>query len=78
MTMDTQIIIVTCVVLGMVITLYKEIFKPVMVFVVAITLLMATNIINPKEALGGFANEQIAVIFQQLSTFLYQDCLDRI
>ena len=61
--MDTQIIIVTCVVLGMVITLYKEIFKPVMVFVVAITLLMATNIINPKEALGGFANEQIAVIF---------------
>ncbi len=61
--MDTQIIIVICVVLGMVITLYKEIFKPVMVFVVAITLLMATNIINPKEALGGFANEQIAVIF---------------
>lgn len=61
--MDTQIIIVSVIVLGMVVALYKEVVKPVMVFVVAITLLMATNIIKPKEALSGFANEQIAVIF---------------
>jgi len=60
---DPQIIIVSVVIFGMVVALYKEIIKPVMVFVVAITLLMATNIIGPKEALSGFANEQIAVIF---------------
>lgn len=34
-----------------------------MVFVLAITALMLTGIITPKEALSGFANEQIAVIF---------------
>lgn len=61
--MNTQIIIVSCVVLGIIVALYKEIVKPIMVFIVAITLLMATNIINPKEALSGFANEQIAIIF---------------
>lgn len=58
-----EILIVSLVILGMVLTLYKEVIKPVMVFVVAITILMATNIIKPKEALSGFANEQIAVIF---------------
>lgn len=61
--MDLKIIIVSFIVIGMVIALYKEIVKPVMVFVIAITLLMATGILSPKEALGGFANEQIAVIF---------------
>lgn len=58
-----QIVIVSLVITGIVITLYKEVIKPVMVFVVAITVLMATKIITPKEALSGFANEQIAVIF---------------
>ncbi len=60
---DPKIIIVSLVVLGIVITLYKEVIKPVMVFVIAITILMATKIITAKEALSGFANEQIAVIF---------------
>lgn len=60
---DPKIIIVSLVVLGIVITLYKEVIKPVMVFVIAVTILMATNIITAKEALSGFANEQIAVIF---------------
>ena len=60
---NPQIIIVTLVVLGIVISLYKEIMKPVMVFVVAITVLMVTKISSPKEALSGFSNEQIAVIF---------------
>lgn len=59
----SQITIVCLVILGIVISLYKEMIKPVMVFVVAITILMATGIIKPKEALSGFANEQIAVIF---------------
>ena len=60
---DPKIIIVTLVIAGMVISLYKEVVKPVMVFVVAITILMVAKIITPKEALSGFANEQIAVIF---------------
>ncbi|MBL0095399.1 MAG: SLC13 family permease [Bacteroidetes bacterium] len=60
---NAQILIVSLVILGMVVALYKEVVKPVMVFVLAITVLMATHIINPKEALSGFANEQIAVIF---------------
>jgi len=58
-----QILIVSLVILGMVVALFKEVVKPVMVFVLAITVLMATNILKPKEALSGFANEQIAVIF---------------
>ncbi len=60
---NAQILIVSLVILGMVVALYKEVVKPVMVFVLAITVLMATHIIKPKEALSGFANEQIAVIF---------------
>ncbi len=60
---NPQIIIVSFVIAGMVFALYKEYVKPVMVFVLAITVLMATHIIKPKEALSGFANEQIAVIF---------------
>ncbi|MBL7923365.1 MAG: SLC13 family permease [Bacteroidia bacterium] len=60
---DPKIIIVSLVILGMVLALYKEVIKPVMVFVVSITVLMAAQIITPKEALSGFANEQIAVIF---------------
>lgn len=60
---DPKVIIVSLVILGIVISLYKEFVKPVMVFVMAVTVLMAANIITPKEALSGFANEQIAVIF---------------
>ena len=60
---DPKVIIVSLVILGIVISLYKEFVKPVMVFVMAVTVLMAANIITPKEALSGFVNEQIAVIF---------------
>lgn len=60
---NVQIIIVSIVILGIVIALYREVLKPVMIFMVAITILMASKIITPREALSGFANEQIAVIF---------------
>lgn len=63
MTPQSSILIVCLVILGMVVALYKEVIKPVMVFVLAITVLMLAQIITPKEALSGFSNEQIAVIF---------------
>lgn len=60
---NTDILIVCGVVLSSVLLLYKEVIKPVMVFVMAIMILLLTGIITPREALSGFANEQIAVIF---------------
>ena len=61
--MTTQIIIVSIVIFLIVFSLYKEFVKPVMVFVFAVTVLLITGVITPKDALSGFANEQIAVIF---------------
>jgi hypothetical protein len=61
--MTTQIIIVSIVIFLMVFFLFKEFVKPVMVFVFAVTILLVTGVITPKEALSGFSNEQIAVIF---------------
>ncbi|CAN5531322.1 SLC13 family permease [soil metagenome] len=61
--MTTPIIIVSLVILFIVFSLYKEFVKPVIVFVMAAAILMATGILTPKEAISGFANEQIAVIF---------------
>lgn len=60
---DPKIIIVGIVIPVMIFLLYREIIKPVMVFILAVSILLFTGVISPKEALSGFANEQIAVIF---------------
>jgi len=61
--MTSLVIIVSLVIVFIVVSLYKEWIKPVIVFVIAIAMLMLLQVITPKEALSGFANEQIAVIF---------------
>ncbi len=60
---ENQILIVALVIAAMIFLLYKEIIKPALVFVLAVTVLMAARVITPKEAISGFANEQIVVIF---------------
>ncbi|OFY65735.1 MAG: potassium transporter TrkA [Bacteroidetes bacterium RIFCSPLOWO2_02_FULL_36_8] len=56
-------IIVSLVILFVVVSLYKELFRPVATFVIAIVVLLLFRILSPKDVLAGFANEQIAVIF---------------
>ena len=60
---DPKVLTVALVIPGMIFLLYKEIIKPVLVFVLAIVILMASGVISTQEALSGFSNEQIAVIF---------------
>lgn len=60
---ESQILVVALVIAAMIFLLYKEIIKPALVFVLAVTILMAARVITPKEAISGFANEQIVVIF---------------
>lgn len=61
--MTREIVIITCVLIFMVIALYKEYLKPVLVFIVCIAIFLVTGILKPSEALSGFSNENIAVVF---------------
>jgi len=47
----------------MVVALYKEYLKPVLVFIACIAILLVSGVIQPVEALSGFSNENIAVVF---------------
>ncbi len=60
--MDFNTIVILSTIVFIVIFLYKEIFHPAMVFVIAISFLVITGVITPREALLGFSNEQIATI----------------
>jgi len=42
--------------------LYRELFPPAATFMIVITLLVLLGILEPKEALQGFSNPQVAVI----------------
>ncbi len=56
------ILLVLGVILFLVVFLYKEWLAPTMTFFIAIVVLVLFNIITPKIALEGFANEQLATI----------------
>lgn len=60
--MDLNTLIILLTIVFIVVFLYKEIFHPAMVFIIAISFLVVTGVITPKEALLGFSNEQIATI----------------
>ena len=60
---EPSVIIVIIVITGMVFSLYREIIKPVLIFTLAIMIFLLAGIIKTREALSGFANEQIGVIF---------------
>ncbi len=55
-------IVVLVVVAFMVVSLYLELFKPIVTFIISIAFLGVTRILSPQDILDGFANEQIAVI----------------
>ncbi|MCH8904711.1 MAG: SLC13 family permease [Bacteroidetes bacterium] len=60
--MTPELIILIIVLVFLLISLYKEIFLPATTFFIAIVILSIAGILEPKEVLNGFANEQIAVI----------------
>jgi len=55
-------IVVGAVILFLIITLYWGFIKPVLAFAIAIVALVVFGTIEPKEAVSGFANEQLAII----------------
>jgi di/tricarboxylate transporter len=64
MTFDA--IVVVAVLLFIIVSLYKEIVKPAMTFIIASIVLGVTQVLRPSEVLGGFANEQVAIILMLL------------
>lgn len=57
-----ETVVVLVVIVFIIISLYKEVFKPITTFLIAIGVFGVFKILSPKEMLEGFANEQIAVI----------------
>lgn len=55
-------IVVLVVLVFILVSLYREYFRPSTIFFIALVILTASGILTPSEALSGFANEQIAVI----------------
>lgn len=64
--MTLQAIIVITVILFIILSLYKEWLGPALTFVVAVVVLGITQILEPKEIINGFANEQLAIIVMLL------------
>lgn len=57
-----QIIVLFFTIIFLLSALYFELFRPTVIFFIAILVFIFTGILSPKEALSGFANEQLAVI----------------
>jgi len=60
--MSAEIIIVLVVILFLLVALYREWLWPPVIFFISVAVLTLSGIITPQEALGGFANDQVAVI----------------
>lgn len=50
------------VIIAMVVALFRDLMKPVVVFGAAICVLLLFNVVDAKQALNGFSNENVAVI----------------
>ena len=61
--LSTEIFIVIAVILFLIISLYKDWMRPVIVFFIAAVVLFVAGITDAKDFLTGFGNEQIAVVF---------------
>ena len=59
---DAQVWVVFAVIAFLIVSLYKEFFRPAFTFMLVTVLFVALEILTPTEALAGFANEQLAVI----------------
>lgn len=60
--LTAEIWIVCAVVLFLIVALYKDFMRPVLIFFIAVVSLFAAGIIDAKELLSGFANEQLVVV----------------
>jgi len=75
-----QSVIVACSILFLVIVLYRELIRPGIAFMIVTVVLLMFGVISPKEALSGFANEQLAVIVMLMvvsNTMRKTNLLDR-
>jgi len=73
-------IVVAGVIAFLIVVLYRELIRPGIAFMIATVVLLMTGIISPKEALSGFANEQLAVIIMLMvisNTMRKTNILDR-
>jgi di/tricarboxylate transporter len=80
MPLTTESIVVSAVILFLIVVLYRELIRPGIAFMIATVVLLMTGIISPKEALSGFANEQLAVIIMLMvisNTMRKTNILDR-
>ncbi len=60
--MNTDQILVTCLIAGMIAVLYSRMLTPPVIFIGAAAFLVFTGILTPAQSLAGFANESIAVM----------------
>jgi di/tricarboxylate transporter len=58
----TQSIVVGVSIIFLIVVLYRELLRPGIAFILVTVGLLISGTITPKEALSGFANEQLAVI----------------
>jgi di/tricarboxylate transporter len=64
--LSLSVIITLAVILLLIISLYSGKIRPAFAFLVSVALLVVFKIISPKEAVSGFANEQLAIIVMLL------------
>ncbi len=65
--MTVEIAIVLVVLAFMFVALYMDLFQPALVFLIAVMVFRLSGIINTRELLHGFSNENIIVIFLLLT-----------
>lgn len=59
---STEIVIVILTIAFLIFSLYRDFMRPVVIFFIAVVTLFAFRIIDSKDMLSGFANEQIVVV----------------
>lgn len=60
--MDSQIIIIIGVIVFLIVGLYRELFRPLLTFLIAVIVLFLFGIIDLQDVIGGLANEQLIII----------------
>ncbi|MEM9050879.1 MAG: SLC13 family permease [Bacteroidota bacterium] len=80
MEFSLQSIVVALSILFLIVVLYRELIRPGIAFMIVTVVLLLFGVISPKEALSGFANEQLAVIVMLMvvsNTMRKTNLLDR-
>jgi len=80
MEFSLQSIVVAFSIIFLIVVLYRELIRPGIAFMIVTVVLLFFGVITPKEALSGFANEQLAVIVMLMvvsNTMRKTNLLDR-